>query len=243
MRFRRRSQEAEPAPEAVPGPEEAAETDVARRVLAHASSPEEKLERLLAERSRELEVQAARFEHALEDLEGREELLRDMRASVDRMLRLGTTDLTEREAELESLDRDVSERRARLSAEEAELERRRGELGAVELKREAVELRERTLAAREEELQAKESGRLADLSAADRGAGGTDEVGLMFVPGSAYRLVEVESRALRAGATVELDGETYVVTRLGRSPLPRDDRGCAYLERVAPGSSASDGSS
>ena len=226
-----------------------AETDVARRVLAHASSPEEKLERLLAERSRELEEQAARFEQALEDLERREALLRDMRVSVERMLRLGATDLTEREAELESLDRDVAERRARLSAEEAELERRRGELGAVELKREAVELRERTLAAREEELEAKESGRLAELSASARPPGGADAaaaaVELLFVPGSAYRLVEVEARALRTGATVELDGRTYVVTRVGSSPLPGDGRGCAYLEGVAPGSSESepDGSS
>ena len=49
----------------------------------------------------------------------------------------GRRDLTEREVEVEQLNREVAERRARLSAEEAELERRRGELGAVELKREA----------------------------------------------------------------------------------------------------------
>ena len=222
------------------------ETDVARRVLAHASSPEEKLERLLAERSRELEEQAARFEHTLEDLERREALLRDMRVSVERMLRLGATDITEREAELEHLDRDVAERRARLSAEEAELERRRGELGAVELKREAVELRERTLAAREEELQAKESARLADLARpapAGSGADATAAAELLFVPGSAYRLVEVETQVLRPGATIDVEGQTYVVTRLGSSPLPADGRGCAYLERVPPGSSESDGSS
>jgi hypothetical protein len=104
VRLRRRHEPEQEVPAASPAGAEApdaGETDVARRVLAHASSPEEKLERLLAERSRELEEQAARFELAMEDLERREALLRDMRASVERMLRLGTTDLTEREAEVD----------------------------------------------------------------------------------------------------------------------------------------------
>ena len=137
-----------------PKAEEASESDLARRVLAHASSPEEKLEQLLAARSRELEEQARRFEEVMGDLERREALLRDMRASVERLLRLGTKDLTEREVELQELGREFMEREARLSAEEAELNRRRSELGAVELKREAVEQRERALAAREQELAA-----------------------------------------------------------------------------------------
>ena len=94
---------------------------------------------------------------SMADLERREELLRDMRASVERLLRLGTKDLTEREVELQELGREFMEREARLSAEEAELNRRRSELGAVELKREAVEQRERALAAREEELAAAEA--------------------------------------------------------------------------------------
>lgn len=257
MRIRRKSHE----PEQDPAPDETAETGVTRRVLAHASSPEEKLERLLAERSRELEDQAARFDVALQDIERREALLRDMRASVERMLRLGSTDLTERETELEKLDREIAERRTRLSAEEAELDRRRSELGAVELKREAVEQRERALAAREEELEAKESGRLSDLhpsraaslagSARDHDVepggepgdepGDEKTVGLFFVPGAAYTLVAVEPRKLRPGSTLDLDGETFIVTRLGAAPLPGDTRSCAYLERVPPGSSASDG--
>lgn len=243
-------------------PEDPGDTNVAGRVLAHAASSEEKLEQLLGARSRELEEQARRFEEAMADLERREELLRDMRASVDRLLRLGTNDLTEREVELQELGREFLEREARLSAEEAELNRRRSELGAVELKRETVEQRERALAAREEELAAEEARRVeepsdeqatsdeSDTSPTGREAG---QVTLLFVPGADYRLVEVEHRSLKVGTALELDGVEYVVTRIGRAPLPGDDRACAYLERgtrgplppgsLPSGSSASGGSS
>ena len=220
-------------------------------MLAHASSPEEKLEQLLAARSRELEEQARRFEEVMGDLERREALLRDMRTSVERLLRLGTKDLTEREVELQELGREFMEREARLSAEEAELNRRRSELGAVELKREAVEQRERALAAREQELAT------ATPEPGPTASGGTvgpepreppsgaaaGAVTLLFVPGAMYRLVEVARRSLAPGAPVEIDGEAYVVSRIGRAPLPGDTRACAYLERLGPVSSAPGGSS
>jgi chromosome segregation ATPase len=223
------------------------ETDVARRVLEHAASPEERLEQLMAARSRELEEQARRFDEAMADLERREALLRDMRASVERLLRLGSKDLTEREVELQELSRDFLEREARLSAEEAELNRRRSELGAVELKREAVEQRERALQAREEAVAAAEE---QGVAASTHGASVSrhedapvhGRVTVLFVPGPAYRLVEVEHSSLTVGASVELDGELYVVSRVGRAPLPGDPRACAYVERV-PGSSDSGGSS
>lgn len=248
MRIRRRTHEAElDEPEAPP------ESVLAQRVLAHAASPEEKLELLLADRSRQLEEQAARFDRALEDIERRETLLRDMRVSVERMLRLGSTDLGERESELERLDRDIAERRARLSEDEAELERRRSELGAVELKREAVEQKERALVAREEELGAKEAEQLTELESTGRGreVAGADvdaeqTVTLVFIPGTAYSLVEVEATEVQRGATLEVRGESYVVTRIGGAPLPGDKRRCAYVERVPPGSSSGsseDGSS
>lgn len=254
----RRGRDAKGTEPAKATPEEPGETDIARRVLAHAASPEEKLEQLLAARSRELEEQASRFEEAMTDLERREELLRDMRASVERLLRLGTNDLTEREVELKDLGREFLEREARLSAAEAELNRRRSELGAVELKREAVEQRERALAAREEELTSADEQLAAEAPAggeATPGEGGMPTAGrsvglvtLLFVPGPAYRLVEVEHRSLSAGTPLEVQGEDYVVARIGRAPLPGDLRACAYLERGAPGflpsgSSASDGSS
>jgi hypothetical protein len=228
-------------------PSDETQSDLARRVLAHAGSPEEKLERLLAERSRELEEQAAQFEQAMEDLERREELLRDMRASVERMLRLGANDLTEREVELHERDRENSQREERLAADEAELNRRRSELGAVELKREAVEQRERALAAREEELAAAEARRQeqqgAEGSVPPSEPAEAGPVSLLFIPGPAYRMVEVEPQPLAPGASLELDGTQYVVARLGRSPFPADPRRCAYLERDASGSSEAGGSS
>jgi hypothetical protein len=46
--------------------------------------------------------------------------------------------------------------------------------------------------------------------------------------------VEVDPRPLDVGATLELDGEEYVVSRLGPVPLPADTRRCAYLEYRAP---------
>lgn len=236
-----------------PKAEDPPDSDLARRVLAHASSPEEKLEQLLAARSRELEEQARRFEEVMGDLERREALLRDMRTSVERLLRLGTKDLTEREVELQELGREFMEREARLAAEEAELNRRRSELGAVELKREAVEQRERALAAREQELGSAAAGepssaasaRVLAPEAADEPHSDEVEgaVTVLFVPGATYKLVEVARRSLAAGAPVEIEGELYVVSRIGRAPLPGDARTCAYLERVGPGSSAPGGSS
>jgi hypothetical protein len=203
-------------------PQDEEQSELARRVLAHAGTPEEKLERLLAERTRELEEQAERFERAMADLERREQMLRDMRSSVDRMLHVGATDLTAREAVIEEAGREVEERQTRLQADEVELARRRSELGAVELKREAVERRERAVAERE-----------AQLAAGAEGEAQDPRVSLLFVPGSTYRLVEIEDRELAVGSHLDVDDATYVVTRLGRAPLPGDRRSCAYLERAA----------
>ena len=219
-----------------------------RRVLGSGPSSEQRLEELLQQRRSELEEHAGRLRESIAELEHREELLRDSRASVERMLRLGTTDLTEREAEVEQLNRDVAERRERLTDEEAELERRRGELGAVELKREAVEQRERALAAREEQLEARQAAQVAGLAlgtASGRAddVDGEQQIGLLFVPGTAYALVEVESRALTPGAEVVHEGKSFVVARLGPAPFPGDRRICAYLERGAPESSEPPGSS
>lgn len=209
-------------------PDGALATDLARRVLAHAASPEERLERLVAAHRRELEEQAARFEQAMRDLERREELLRDMRSSVERLLRLGRRDLSERERELQALGREFLQREERLGAEEAELSRRRSELGAVELRREALEQRERALAARE-----------AGHAAGDAPAEEPDEepqpvpraVALLFVPGASYRLVQIAPRELERGTRLDLRGEGYLVSRVGPSPLPGDPRSCAYLEQ------------
>jgi hypothetical protein len=53
---------------------------------------------------------------------------------------------------------------------------------------------------------------------------------LLFVPSpQGYRLELREGETPEHGAQVELDGRTFVVTRVGPSPYPMDARRCAYL--------------
>jgi hypothetical protein len=202
-----------------------------RRVLTPGPTPEERLEELLAERRRELDEHAARFDASIADLERREELLRDSRASVERMLRTRTSDLEARETELTDFLRDFTERESRLAHQETELAQRRGELGAVELMRAALERRERAVAAREERLSELESqARTATAPSADVPIAARPAE-LAFVPGLDYRLVEIDRSALTRGDALELEGERFFVARTGPSPLPGDTRRCAYLVR------------
>ena len=206
-----------------------------RRIFAQESDAERRLDSLLDERRRELEQQAVRLAETVETLERREQLLRDSRASLERLLRLGTSDLEAREADLLELMRDVSAREERVREEEAELARRRTEVGAVELRRAALERRERALDEREETLT-------------DGGSDGAQPQALAapalaFVPGEDYRLREVDAAPLAAGATLTVDDVDYVVARVGPSPLPGDARRCAYLVRGPRGGSPARGSS
>ncbi len=220
-----------------------------RKILGSGSDlpPDEPLEELLAERRLELEEQAAALEDAIADLERRESLLRDSRASLERLLRLGTSDLDSRESELAELIRELTAREERLRAEEAELTRRRSELGAVELKRAGVEQRERAVAERERVVEEREQA-LAEATTAQEGnrpAGPStagDTVELAFVPGERYRLIEIDE-AVERGSLLEIAGVVHVVTRVGPSPLPQDDRRCAYLVRGVRGTPAGGGSS
>jgi hypothetical protein len=191
-----------------------------RKILGSGASGEDDLEELVAGRRGELEAQAAALEETVQDLERREALLRDSRASLERLLRLGTSDLDSRESELAELIRELTAREERLGQEEVELARRRSELGAVELRRAAVEQREQALVERETELTAGSPSEPRDRS-----------VQLVFVPGAAYRLLEIETATLAPGTTFAIDDDEYVVTRSGPSPLPGDARRCAYLVR------------
>jgi hypothetical protein len=55
---------------------------------------------------------------------------------------------------------------------------------------------------------------------------------LLFVPtGKRYLLMNMEGPAPGVGSKVALDGDQhFVVTKLAASPLPADERRCAYLE-------------
>jgi multidrug efflux pump subunit AcrA (membrane-fusion protein) len=205
-----------------------------RRVLSPGPNPEERLEELLANRRRELDEHARRLHESIAELERREELLRDSRTSVERVLRIGTSDLEAREAELTSYLRDLTDRETRLSEAEEDLARRRQDLGAVELKRATVERRERAVEAHEAELEERE----ARASLAGATTLSEVEVQLAFVPGATYRLVELEPVPLSIGLELEVSDETFVVARIGTSPLPGDPRRCAYLVRGVRGRDA-----
>lgn len=215
--------------------EEDARGGLVRRVLSSGPTPEERLEQLLAQRRSELDAHAARLHESIAELERREELLRDSRASVERMLRLGTSDLEAKEAELTSFVSELAEREKRISEAENDLGRRRQELGAVELKRASVERREQAVVTRETELTELEAelqeraSKLAGPSVRDEPI----EVELLFVPGTCYRLVEVERTELAVGAALDVESDPFVVARIGTSPLPADARACAYLVRGA----------
>jgi hypothetical protein len=199
------------------------------RILGGGSDlSEDQLEGLLDERRRELEAQAVALENAIADLEQRESLLRDSRASLERLLRLGTSDLDSRESELAELIRELTAREERLQEAEDELTRRRSELGAVELKRASVEQRERALAEREVEL----GGRAQSTPAP------ATTVELAFMPGERYRLVETGGVALEPGSSFTQGEDEYLVARVGPSPLPGDRRRCAYLVRGPRGTSS-----
>jgi hypothetical protein len=213
-----------------------------RRVLSPGPRPEERLEELLARRRRELDEHAARLHESIAELERREELLRDSRASVERMLRLGTSDLEAREAELSEFVRELTEREARVSEAEADVARRRQELGAVELKRAAVERRERAVEAREEQVAEFET-ELAGRTDASLPSAEPQLVELAFVPGDRYRLVEIDATSLTVGYSFEIDDAEFVVSRITHSPLPGDARRCAYLVRGTRGESEPGGSS
>lgn len=56
---------------------------------------------------------------------------------------------------------------------------------------------------------------------------------LAFVPRpDRYDLVPIAGSLPAPGDSVEVDGERFLVTRVGRSPLPGDPRPCAYLQRA-----------
>jgi hypothetical protein len=217
----RKNDDSEPQAPAGAGP-----AGIVRRAFGHGPDPQRELERVLEERRAELEEYAARFEETALELSRREERLRDERASVERLIRRSTAELESREKELVQFEREVRVREERLAAAEADVARRRGDLGAVELMRAALERRERALEARESALESKQ----AEI-APDEPASVESEVELLFIPGTTYRLLSGEGRTLAPGAALELEGEEYAVARIGRSPLPRDARRCAYLVR------------
>lgn len=213
-----------------------------------AATDGEAVEALITERGHEIEEQTARLQATIEDLERREGQAARLRSAVEEMLRLGSAELDERQAELTAYAAELREREARLQAREHEIAERTQELGAVELRRAAVERREEAAREREGALEtaAAELRRreleLRDLVAevavaARRGADvpgaapqPDDRSHLLYLADDRYRLVERDGPPPAKGTTIELDERCYEVLRVGRSLLPGDRRACAYLE-------------
>ncbi|MGL6279604.1 MAG: hypothetical protein ACRC50_08645, partial [Gaiella sp.] len=134
---------------------------------------------------------------------------------------------------------ELGRREVELVAREQAVEERRRELGAVELLRASVERREEALARREEELERASAAvaAAAEAAAATQAAApldhARDDAHVVVLPRDGYRLVARPGPAPPAGTSLDLDGLTFSVTHVGRSPLPGDDRRCAFLEPAA----------
>ena len=162
-----------------------------------------------------------------------------------------------RETELEEIERALEERRQELGAVElrrAAVERRetglatkQGELDRIrdELTARVADAEERAAELERRRVDAEQrSAELAALASAldeqakaletlERGVDGARYDGsahLLVVPGTGYRLVHREGAPPEAGDRLMIDDAAYRVTRVGRSPLPGDRRGCAFLE-------------
>ena len=123
-----------------------------RSLFAPTDHVADDVEALIAERGRELEERTQQLAATIADLERREESTRRLRIAVEEMLRLGSVELDDRNAELNALAAELAERDGRVAAAADDVEERRRELGAVELRRAAVERREAAAEEREQEL-------------------------------------------------------------------------------------------
>ena len=136
----------------------------------------------------------------------------------------------------------LEERAARLADREAGLVGRAEALRATEKRLHELE---RQLAAREAAVAAREhahaeveaaweeraSARLEESEPEPGPAEETPSEHLLFVPGAGgYTLVGRAGAPPPVGAVVADENAEYVVTRLARSPLPGDQRHCAYLQ-------------
>jgi hypothetical protein len=223
------------------------------KALFSATDDEDSIEALIVERGREIEQRTEQLQITISDLERREEQTGQLRSAVEEMLRNGSAELDERHAELAAMALDLRARDERVRSEERDLAVRKQELGAVELRRAAVERREKTatereqaleqiaaeLADRELHLAAAEKARViatrGDLLQSDRNDATEQDVSahVLYLADDGYRIVERDGMATHVDALVEVDGRQFVVTRVGRSPLPGDRRTWAYLESLA----------
>jgi len=213
------------------------------RALFAATDDEAAVDAVINDRGRELEEQTERLRQTIESLERREEQAARLRSAVEEMLRHGSAELDERQAELAALAIELRAREEAVRQQERDASLRKQELGAVELRRAALERREETAAERERALeQVAADLRARELQLAEqehvRPVGDLTQrptqepqapTHLLYVARDGWQLVERNGPVPPVDSSVEVDGEPLVVTRVGRSPLPDDPRACAYL--------------
>ncbi len=209
------------------------------KALFSPTDGDEPPETVVEERAREVEEQAQQLQVTIDDLERREEQAAKLRAAVEEMLRHGSTELDERHTELTALALDLRAREDEIRKQERDLAVRTQELGAVELRRAAVERREEAVTAREAALEQAihveppvESVPVVVGYPALRPVEDEPEISahVLWVVEDGYRIVARDGRAPDVDETVDVDGRSFVVTRVGRSTLPDDTRVCAFLE-------------
>ena len=215
------------------------------RALFAATDDEEAVDALISDRGREIEEQTERLQQTIESLERREEQAGRLRSAVEEMLRHGSAELDERQAELAALAVELRAREEAVREQERDIALRKQELGAVELRRAAVERREETATEREaalEQAAADLRDRELELAERERSAAVVSDLAppaapepeaathLLYVARDGWQLVERDGPVPPLDAAVEVDGVALVVARVGHSPLPGDPRACAYLE-------------
>ena len=175
-------------------------------------------EGLVAEHVHWLDERAAQLAAATAEIQRREAQVAALAGDIETRLETESGELDSREAALDAFTATLAEREAAVTQREHDVEQRRRELGAVELQRASVERREAAVAERERTRVP-----VIEVEAVQA----TSHV--LFVPGERYWLAEGAGNPPPPGTLVELEGVTYLVARLGASPLPGDARACAYL--------------
>ena len=131
--------------------------------------------------------------------------------------------------------RDLFEEQAgRIETSRRELEELRSRLAERDRQLEEAE-RERSCL--DEALAEKERAAVADLQVRARSTvdafddRATAHGHVLFAPfPEGYRLVGSDRPCPHPGEVVDAEGRSFVVARVGRSPLPTDDRSCAFLQ-------------
>ena len=191
------------------------------------------------------------------ELAEREQLLAEVEQRADELV-ARSTEVAAREERLtlatEAVDRD----REALAGQLGSLQERERDLSALDERTRELERATTTLAARQKALdtqqavvaEQREQLRLAittltttlgfgppavpaapdsPTTMAEEATGATH---VLFVPGDRYALVEIVGAVPVIDSVVDLEDRSYRVIRIAASPLPGDNRRCAFLERV-----------